>query len=71
MKKKFVDNYGQRKKMLRKIEVSNYVMSRLSAIPSKYRPAMRGRRHNVETITPVPLFPNVSNLSSVYRVNLA
>ena len=61
---------GKKKKMLKKIEVSNYITSRLSTVPSKYRPPMRGRRHNVETITPFSLFPDVSDARSMYRVTL-
>ena len=61
---------GKKKKISKKIKVSNYIASRLLAIPPKYQPPMRGRRHNVETITPFSLFPDVTNASSVYRVTL-
>ena len=42
----------------------------ISRIPSKHYPSMRGRRHNVEVVTPFSLFPNANKLQTTYRIAL-
>ena len=52
--------YGKRKKEIKKKNASNYILNRVSTVPYNYYPAMRGRLHNVEVVTPFSLFPNIN-----------